>query len=179
MKSMAFSAPLLMLLYGVLRWLDGLDGHHDKDGAAWKVGHVAFFVAMALFAVLAVALARRATRAPRVAVVAAAAAVFGAGCFDWVIAGDLSRSFRDRWPLPDALQIAGPLLFVVGLVALLSLEVAAGRLPVWSPILLFVGYSSITISLDLLPIASLVILASMAPIGRGAATARKSETVHS
>ncbi|GAA2657021.1 hypothetical protein GCM10010436_87950 [Paractinoplanes durhamensis] len=166
---MAFSAPLLMLVYGVLRWMDGLDGHRDKSGPAWRVGHVAFFAAMVLFAVMAVALARRASRGRRVAAVAAAASVFGAGCFCWVIAGDLSADFGDRWPLPDALQIAGPVLFLVGLVVLLSLEVAAGRVPVWSPVLLFVGYAAITVSLDLLPLSALVILAAMAPLWRPSA----------
>ncbi|MEU4245199.1 hypothetical protein [Actinoplanes sp. NPDC026619] len=169
MRLMAASAPLLLLTYGVLRWIDGLDGHR-KGGPAWDLGHLAFFGSMAVFAVLAVALVRRTPKGRGIAVVAAAAAVFGAGCFLWVIAGDLSDRFRQEWPLPGALEIAGPMLFVLGMVVLLSLQVAAGRAPVWSPVLLFAGYAAITVDLDLLPPAALVILAAVAPLGRAAAT---------
>jgi hypothetical protein len=165
MKSMAFAAPLLLLAYGVLRWIDGLDGQR-KDGIAWDLGHLAFFGSMVVYAVIAVALVRRTPVGRRIAAVAAAAAVFGAGCFLWVITGDLSETFRDRWPLPDALEIAGPLFFVLGMVVLLSLQVAAGRVPVWSPILFFAGYAAISVNLDLLPIAALLILGATAPLAR-------------
>jgi hypothetical protein len=163
---MAFAAPLLLLAYGVLRWLDGLDGNHDHDGPAWNAGHLAFFGSIVLFVVIAVALARRTRMGRRIAAVAAAAVAVGAGCFLWVITGDLSERFQHRWPLPDALQIAGPLLFVLGMVVLLSLQVAAGRVPVWSPVLFFAGYLAISVNLDLLPPAALVILAATVPLGR-------------
>src|SRR5690349_22708037 len=77
MKSMAFAAPLFMLAYGVLRWIDGLDGHHHKGSLAWNAGHVAFLASMVTFALLAIALYRRATLGRRTALVAAAVAVFG------------------------------------------------------------------------------------------------------
>jgi hypothetical protein len=162
---MAFAAPLLLLTYGILRWIDGLDGHR-KGGPAWDLGHLAFFASMAMFAVIAVVLFRRTRMGRRLAGVAAVAAVFGAGCFLWVIAGDLSDGFRQRWPLPASLEIAGPLLFVLGMVVLLSLQVAAGRVPVWSPLLLFVGYAAISVNLDLLPFAALAVLAATMPLGR-------------
>src|SRR3954451_12006948 len=119
MRSMAFAAPLFMLAYGVLRWIDGLDGHR-KGGPAWDLGHLAFLASMATFALLAVALYRRATLGRRTALVALAAAVFGSGCMMWVILGDLSPSFADHYPLPDVLQTAGPIAFVLGTIALLS-----------------------------------------------------------
>jgi uncharacterized membrane protein YgdD (TMEM256/DUF423 family) len=84
----------------------------------------------------------------------------------WVIAGDLSESFLRAWPLPDVLQTAGPLLFVLGMVVLFGMLVAAGRAPVWSPVLFFAGYAAISVDLDLLPLAAVVILAAVAPLGR-------------
>jgi len=168
MRSMAFAAPLFMLAYGVLRWIDGLDGHR-KGGPAWDLGHLAFLASMVTFVLLAVALYRRATLGKPTAVVAASVAVFGSGCMIWVILGDLSSSFADRWPLPGALQTAGPIAFVLGMIGLLSLQVAAGRLPVWSPMLFFVGYTAISINLDLLPLAAALLLGALAPLGRPAA----------
>jgi hypothetical protein len=173
MKSMAFAAPLFMLVYGVLRWIDGLDGHHHKGSIAWNAGHLAFLASMVTFVLLAIVLLRRATLGRRVAPVAAAVAVFGSGCMIWVIVGDLSRSFAVHHPLPAALELLGPIGFVLGMIGLLSLQVAAGRLPVWSPMLFFAGYTAITINLDLLPLAALLILGATWPLARPAvATAR-------
>jgi hypothetical protein len=81
----------------------------------------------------------------------------------WVIAGDLSASFRDRWPLPEPLPVAGPALFCLGLITLLSVQVAADRRPVWSPMLFFLGYTAISINLDLLPLAGALLLGAAVP----------------
>jgi hypothetical protein len=164
MRSMAFAAPLFMLAYGILRWIDGLDGHR-KGGPAWNLGHLAFLASMLTFVALAVALYRRATMARRIARLSVMAAVVGAGCMIWVIIGDLWAGFPDLLP---SLVVAGPILFLLGMIALLSLQVAAGRLPVWSPMLLFVGYTAISVDLDLLPFAALIILGALAPLGRRA-----------
>jgi len=174
MRSMAFAAPLFLLAYGVLRWIDGLDGHR-KGGPAWNLGHLAFLASMATFALLAVALYRRARLGRRTALVALAAAVFGSGCMIWVILGDLSPSFADNYPLPGPLQTAGPIAFVLGTIALLSLQVAAGKLPVWSPMLFFAGYTAISINLDLLPLAGLILLGALYPLATGATAARRAE----
>ena len=173
MRSMAFAAPLFMLAYGVLRWIDGLDGHHHKGSLAWNAGHVAFLASMVMFALLAIALYRRATLGKRTALVAAAVAVFGAGCMIWVIVGDLFRSFAINHPLPDVLELVGPIGFVLGMIGLLSLQVAAGRLPVWSPMLFFAGYTAITINLNLLPFAALLILGGTWPLARPAVSAAR------
>jgi hypothetical protein len=171
MRSMAFAAPLLMLAYGVLRWIDGLGGHHHKGSLAWNVGHLAFLGSMVTFGLLAIALYRRATLARRTALVAAAVAVSGAGGMIWVILGDLSRQFAADYPLPDVLQPIAPIGFVLGMIGLLSLQVAAGRLPVWSPMLFFAGYTAITINLNLLPLAALLILGATWPLARPAVAA--------
>jgi hypothetical protein len=159
-KLAAVAAPVLMLFYGLCRLVDGLDGDHG-NGIAWDLGHVAFFIAFVLFAFLAVGLRAWEPR-PRVLIdVATVAALFGIGCFLWVITGDLF----DAWPsLPDALEIVGPLLYQVGTLVVLTRLVVARRLPWWSPVLVLVGFGSIAVSLDLLPIASIVAGAGLAPI---------------
>ena len=48
----ALAAPVLLLAYGLLRLIDGLDGIHGP-GLAWTLGHLAFAAAMVLFGVLA------------------------------------------------------------------------------------------------------------------------------
>ncbi|GAA0502846.1 hypothetical protein Ade02nite_36660 [Paractinoplanes deccanensis] len=170
---MAVVAPLLMLTYGLLRWVDGMDGDRG-NGPAWDVGHTAFFVAMVLFAFLAVqmrrlVIARRPAlgRAAKAAAsIAAAAAVFGVACFLWVITGDLFDAFRERAPLPDPLETAGPAFFGLGIVTLLALLAAARRLPWWSPALFLAGFLAIPVDLDLLPFAAAAILIAFAPLAR-------------
>ena len=163
----AFAAPSLMLVYGLLRLVDGLNGRRH-DGPAWDLGHLAFFAAIVLFAVLAVALRgldRPAARWRRVAVDAAtAAALFGAGCFLWVIAGDLSAGFHTAAPLPDALEVPGPLLFQLGLLVLLVRLVLARRLPAWSPVVVLLGFAAIGVNLDLLPLGAAMVLVALLPL---------------
>jgi hypothetical protein len=169
MRSLSLSAPLLLLFYGVLRFFGSLDGH-TKGGWTWTLGHLAFFGAMVLFAALAVAMWERARA---LSAIGLAAAVFGVGCFLWVIAGDLNAGFHDRLPLPSGLETAGPLCFVLGMILLLSIRVADGRVPWWSPALFFVGFLAISVNLDLLPLAAVVILASMVPVARGVSSSPK------
>jgi hypothetical protein len=168
----AFVAPALMLVYGLLRVVDGLDGDRH-NGPAWDLGHIAFFVAIVLFAVLALAL--RALDRPagwrRVLVDAATVAVLlGAGCFLWVIAGDLSADFRSAAPLPEALELIGPLLFQVGLLTLLIRLVPGRRLPVWSPIVVLLGFASIGLNLDLLPLGAVLVLVALLPLALAGTT---------
>jgi hypothetical protein len=167
----AVAAPGLMLAYGLLRFIDKTDGGIDKGGPAWNVGHVAFFVAVLLFAVLAFGL-RRIVRdvTPRRRPVADAAVVatsIGAACFLWVILGDLITTVLNEAPLPEPLEIAGPILFQLGLLTLLGLLVGARRLPVWSPVLVLAGFVAIAVSLDLLPVASVAVGAGLAPLAVG------------
>jgi hypothetical protein len=159
-KFAAIAAPALMLFYGLCRMADGFDGDRG-NGIAWDIGHVAFFLAFVLFGLLAVGL-RAWERRPRVLIdVATAATLFGVGCFLWVIIGDLF----DGWPsLPDALEAVGPLLYQVGSLVVLIRLVVARRLPWWTPVLVAIGFGSIAVSLDLLPIASVLVGAGLAPI---------------
>lgn len=170
MRSTAVMAPSLLLVYGILRWIDGWDGARH-NGPAWDAGHVAFFLGMALFAVLAVQI--RGIVAPRrrgVATAAPVAVVYGAGCFLWVIAGDLADGFPS---LAEPFELTGPPLFGIGMLVLLGLLVPAGRLPLWSPVLFLAGYVSISVRLDLLPFAALMILAACLPLARPPAVAAR------
>jgi hypothetical protein len=162
-------APVLLFIYGTLRLIDGRDGHHDKDGVLWNVGHVCFFVAFSLLAVLTVHVYRALRPAHgtptrrTVALTATAAGMFGAACFLWVIVGDLFPAFPD---LPDALQLAGPALYQVGMLTLLVLLVLARRVPVWSPVLVVAAFAAIGVNLDLIPLAAALLLVGLLPLGR-------------
>jgi hypothetical protein len=173
MRLTAVLAPLFMLTYGILRWIDGWDGDRG-GGPAWDIGHVAFFIGMVLFAVLAFQIRATLPLRRAVATAAALATAFGAACFCWVIIGDLSRWFHDNLPLPGFLNPLGPALFGLGMLTLLGLLVANGRVPLWSPILFLAGYVSISVELDLLPFASLMILAACLPLTRNPARAPSS-----
>ncbi|GAA1848524.1 hypothetical protein [Asanoa iriomotensis] len=167
----ALAAPLLMLFYGIMRYVDGRDGDRG-NGAAWDVGHTAFFVAFVLFAVLAVNLHRVVPVVARwqriLRDVALGAALVGAAAFLWVTFTDLFRAVPTG--LPDAAMIGLPVLFQLGMLTLLGQLVAARLLPVWSPLTMVFGFALIAVNLDLLPFASVVILSGLSPL----ATARRS-----
>ncbi|MFF2013884.1 hypothetical protein ACFVWY_33135 [Streptomyces sp. NPDC058195] len=163
--------PLLLLLYGVLRLIDGMDGDHGP-GVAWNLGHTFFLAAFLLlgaFVVVLRGLVPAATVRMRVVAGAAmAAGVFGAGCFVWVILGDLFSGLAESAPLPGSLEFAGPMAFQLGMLTLLIMMAAVRprRLPVWSPVLVFVFFVLIAVSLDLIPLAALVLMAGLAPLAR-------------
>lgn len=162
----AVAAPALLLLYGVLRLIDGLDGRRGR-GYLWNLGHIAFFLSFVLLAALMVGLRGLVvTAAPRqreLATAAMVAALLGAACFLWVILGDLFSSVAG---LPDALRLIGPLLLQVGALTLLTQLVLARprRLPVWSPVLMFAGFLAVGADLDLLPLGALLVGAGLAPL---------------
>ncbi|MEU8300836.1 hypothetical protein AB0C04_26565 [Micromonospora sp. NPDC048909] len=168
-RMVAVAAPALLLLYGICRLVDGLDGDHGP-GWAWNIGHSLFFVSIALFAALAVQLRRMllATTPRRRALTdaATAATLIGAAAFLWVILGDLFAGFADAAPLPDPLFLIGPLLFQLGLLALLvrAATVRPRRLPRWSPPLVLLGFVALAVNLDLLPVGGALILAGLLPL---------------
>lgn len=168
-KLAALAAPTLVFLYGVLWYIDGLDGHRGS-GLAWNLGHTLFFVAFVLFGMLIIGLRRlvRHTVAWKQAVanISTVAALSGVACFLWVILGDVFARLQDTAPLPDPLKTAGPLLFQLGLLALLIRLVIARprRLPAWCPMLVFLGFVSIGVSLSLLPIGAILIMAGFFPL---------------
>jgi hypothetical protein len=165
----ALAAPTLLLLYGVLLLIDGLDGHHGR-GLAWNLGHTLFFIAFVLLGVLTVGL-RQFVPATRVrtriaANLATVAGLVGIACFLWGILGDLFADFHDAAPVPHALEVIGPPLFQLGALTLLIMLVTARprRLPVWSPMLVLVGFLLFAVNLDLIPVGALLLLAGLAPL---------------
>lgn len=165
----ALAAPTLLLLYGLLRWVDGLDGDHGP-GLAWNVGHTLFLISFVLLGVLAVGMRglvpATAAWTRTIASLATVLALFGVGCFLWVIVGDLFPGFGDSAPLPDALEMVGPPAFQLGVLTLLILLAAARprRLPIWSPPLVLLGFAMFAVNLDLIPAGALLILAGLAPL---------------
>ena len=129
MRSITIAAPMLLLGYGVARFLDGLNGTRH-DGPAWTVGHVLFFAGIALFAVQATALAQRAREHRALASAALVPTYLGALCFLWVITGDLVAGFPE---LPGIAGGIGPVLFGIGMTTLLTVHAVARRLPYWCP----------------------------------------------
>jgi hypothetical protein len=167
----AIGAPILLFLYGVLRLIDGMDGHHGP-GFARDLGHTLFLIAFVLLGGLTVGLRRLVpvTRRPArmVADLAMVAGLFGAACFIWVILGDLFARLHHAAPLPGPLEVAGPLAFQVGVLGLLVMLVVARprRLPFWSPVLVLAGFLLFAINLDLLPVGALIVLFGLSPLAR-------------
>ncbi|MCX4967362.1 hypothetical protein OHA98_21860 [Streptomyces sp. NBC_00654] len=170
-RSPAFTAPLMLLLYGLLRLLDGLDGEHGP-GLAWNLGHTLFFIAFALFGMVTIRLRQLAPAATIrrrfLANMAAAVGLFGVACFLWVILGDLFAQLDTAAPLPEPLKMIGPLAFQLGWLTLLVMLAAAKPrlLPAWSPLLVLVGFLLFAANLDLLPIGALLLMAGLTPVAR-------------
>ncbi|MET9922765.1 hypothetical protein ABZZ04_37735 [Streptomyces sp. NPDC006435] len=182
-RLLCFLIPLLLLSYGVLRLIDGMDGDHGP-GVAWNIGHAFFLAAFLLFGAFVVMLRglvpATTTRMRTAAGAAAVAGVFGAGCFVWVILGDLFPGLAESAPLPDPLELVGPMAFQLGMLALLIMMAAARprRLPVWSPALVFVAFALIAVDLDLIPLAAVALMAGLAPLARGRAQDAAHAPVH-
>ncbi|HWS35954.1 MAG TPA: hypothetical protein VN408_24855 [Actinoplanes sp.] len=163
----AVDAPVLLLVYGLTRVFDGLDGSYDPGGLLWNIGHLATFIAMALFVLLAVTARRLAPPGTRgLADLAAAVTVTGVACFLWLITAALAPALHETGPPLAVLATAGPLLFALGMLTTLGLLVAARQVPAWSPLLFGAGIAAVLVSLDSLPIAALILLAALAPLAR-------------
>ncbi|MER5986577.1 hypothetical protein [Streptomyces sp. NPDC001787] len=170
-KSPALIAPLMLLLYGLLRLIDGLDGEHGP-GLAWNLGHTLFLIGFALFGAVTVRLRQlvpaTAVRRRFLANMAAAVGLFGVACFLWVILGDLFADLDAAAPLPEPLKMIGPLAFQLGwLTLLVMLAYTEPRLlPAWSPLLVLAGFLLFAADLDLLPIGALLLMAGLTPVAR-------------
>jgi hypothetical protein len=151
---LAFAAPLVLFVHGILRWVDGVDGHPGSGPLAVASG--AFLViAVAGFAWLTVALGSRVEHLP-VAVPAGLLAAFGAGATGAVWVGRTVGVLADA--IPSALAIGGPVLVGVALaVVLLALTIEA-RMPVGSLALAGVAASVVVLPWDLLPLGALLLL---------------------
>jgi len=178
LRRSALAAPLLLLSYGLLRLVDGLDGSHGP-GVAWYVGHTAFLLSMLLLGVVAVGVRRLLPTSARwlaaLGTAAAAAVLAGVAVFAWVILGDLRLD--GGLGAPDPVLAVGPPLFTLGMVALLGLAAAVPPRPVpaYSPVF-FLGFAAPALSLDLLPLAGLLVLIALVPLARGPEPDRTTRT---
>ena len=191
MKKIFAAAPLLLFAYGIVRLIDGADGNHGP-GPAWTIGHLLFLAGFLLYAAVLVGLRRLIARRRGVATVAVVAGLVGVVAFVRVIVIDLIVGIRaadpaamdrmgdeyDRWPgnlgIYDTFYQIGPVLFLIGLLALAILLTVARKLPVWSPVLLVLGFVLITINLDLMPLGAAALLIAVLPL----VTSRQRKTVH-
>lgn len=182
MRHAYIGGPLLVVAYGITRLIDGLDGSKGP-GPAWTIGHLFFLAGLAVFAVLMVGLrGMRPTWATTAAMVAGVAGAIGMSrvvVVDIIVAqgaadrAGMQREYPkyDDFPgLPDGLgdviDLAGSVLFPLGFVVLLALLVAARRMPWWSPVAGLAGFMSILVTLDLLPLAGVLLLVALAPAHR-------------
>jgi hypothetical protein len=181
MKKIFATAPLFLLAYGIVRLIDGADGNHGP-GLAWTIGHLLFLAGFLLYAAVLVGLRRLIARRRGVATVAVVAGLVGVVAFVRVIVIDLIVGIRaadpaamdrmgdeyDRWPgnlgIYDTFYEVGPLLFLVGLLTLAVLLTVGRKLPVWSPVLLVLGFVLITINLDLMPLGAAALLIAALPL---------------
>jgi hypothetical protein len=184
MNKVFLAAPALFIAYGIIRLIDGIDGDHGP-GIAWTTGHLLFLLSFILYAVMLFRLWEILGRR-HLASLALVLGVVGVGAFVRVTVIDLIVGFRaedhahmsqigaeyDRWPgnlgIYDTFYTIGPVLFLVGLLTLAILLTRARMLPIWSPVLLVVGFVLISANLDLMPLGGLALLVAQFP----AATAR-------
>ncbi|MFI9162805.1 hypothetical protein [Kitasatospora aureofaciens] len=183
-------APALMALYGGIRLVPG----SRQPGPGWTAGHTAMFLGLLLFVPVLLALrgllAPRATTAGRLAANAALGTAFagltaslaqiGIDLYVGLVSAtkeEQSRLFGRIQDVPGVLPAVyqvGPLLFYVGLLALLvAASVGAGRtLRWWSPVLMLVGTLASAADLAFIPLAAACYLGALAPLTRPATAGR-------
>ncbi|GGT02396.1 hypothetical protein GCM10010156_70370 [Planobispora rosea] len=175
------AAPLLVLAYGVIRILDGLDGSRGP-GLAWTTGHLAFIAALILFVPIFWQLRRMAGR-DTVATVSAVTGLAGGAAFlaqftiD-IVVGFMAADHAAMGPLFDRVQSipgvspvvygVGPALFSIGQLALAVQLAFLGRVRAWVPVLVL-AYSLLPlIDKDLIPLSAVCLLVSFVPLARRA-----------
>ena len=182
-------APASLFGYGVLRLIDGMDDEYGP-GFAWSIGHLLFLIGFLAFGFTLARLPRllrQATRPRRfLAWLAAVLGLAGVAAFTRVIVIDLIVGFRaenhaEMSRIDDGYTISpgglpagfyeiteelGPVLFQIGLIALLAL-LAFARPPViprWSPTVAFLAFVPIIVTIDLLPIAAMLFFVALRPL---------------
>ncbi|MFI6993643.1 hypothetical protein [Nonomuraea wenchangensis] len=184
LRAAFIAAPLLVLAYGVIRILDGLDGSRGP-GLAWTAGHLAFVAALLLFVPIYWRLRRMAgggalaTATATAGTVGAAALVAQFG-IDLVV-GFMSADHAAMGVLFDQVQsMPGvslavydvlPFLFYVGQLALVTQLAVQRQVKAWTPVLVLVDLSLAFVDKDLIPLGALFLLVSFVPLARASAAA--------
>ncbi|TMR16537.1 hypothetical protein ETD86_24870 [Nonomuraea turkmeniaca] len=180
------AAPLLVLAYGVIRILDGLDGSRGP-GVAWTTGHLAFIGALVLFVPIFWRL-RHMTGRTAVATVSAVAGTAGivtliAQFAIDIVIGFMAADHDAMGPLFDQVQAmpgvqlavydAGPYLFYVAQLALVVHVALRKAVKAWTPVLVLVGLMLPMIDKDLIPVGAIFLLVSFWPLARREAPAAR------
>ncbi|MEW9550055.1 hypothetical protein [Nonomuraea sp. NPDC050783] len=184
LRTALLAAPLLVLSYGVIRILDGLDGSRGP-GLAWTTGHLAFMAALILFVPIFWRMRRMAGGGALATVSATAgtvgvAALLGQFGID-LVAGFLSADHAAMGVLFDQVRaVPGvslavydglPFLFYAGQLALVG-ELAARRVvKAWTPALVLTDLALPFVDKDLIPLGALCLLVSFVPLARAASAA--------
>ncbi|MET7671906.1 hypothetical protein [Micromonospora luteifusca] len=184
------AAPVLVMSYGIIRLVDGLDGERGP-GPAWTIGHLAFIGALVAFISVFWQM-RRMTGGRVLATVFATAGTFGALALITQFSIDLvagllatdnygmSMTIHQVRTLPGISQPAydfGPYAFYLGQLALVVLLAVQRRVKVWTPILVLADLATPFIDKDLIPLGSVLLLVSFLPLARHTTAANPANPV--
>ena len=168
------AAPLLVLAYGALRIIDGLDGVRGP-GAAWTLGHSAFLLALAAWVPVTLDLRRRLGKSAvpttfTAMTFAGAAALTAQFVIDIAVglrAADhaaMSEQFQHVQSIPGVMPVvytAGPSLFYIGLSALVIHLALLKRTKPWTPIVFVAGSILPLLDKDFLPLGAVCLLVAL------------------
>lgn len=185
-RTALIAAPLLVLAYGVLRIVDGLDGVRGP-GLAWTAGHLAFLGALALFIPIFLEMRRMLGRSA-LATAALITGVVGIGCaaaqftIDIVVgflAADhdaMSPMFTQVQAVPGvsvAVYSVGPILFYVAQLAFAALLAGHRLVKVWVPVAVLAEIVVSAVNKDFIPVGAILLFVSFLPLmGRRTPEAR-------
>jgi hypothetical protein len=185
MRLSYLGAPVLVLTYGVLRIIDGLDGVRGP-GPAWTMGHVAFLLALFFWVPVTLDLRRRLGGGPAstaftvVAGVGAAALtaqfvidiVAGLRAADHAAMSAQLQQVRSIPGVMPAVYAVGPSLFYLGMSALVIHLAVTRQVRAWVPVVFTAGTLLPLVDKDLLPLGALCLLAASVPLVTRSSPAR-------
>jgi hypothetical protein len=170
------AAPILMLAYGVIRLFDG----HRGPGIGWTAGHLAYLAAAILFVPVCLGLRRIAVTGHRrtanafcsaallgllaIAVQAAIDLVIGFRAADKAAMRVMDHQVQAHAGVTPAIYTVGPVLFYLGVVALVALLAVSRRAGFWTPFVMLAGTLMPAINLDLIPVGACCFLLVTAPM---------------
>ncbi|MFF0370978.1 hypothetical protein [Micromonospora sp. NPDC005087] len=184
------AAPVLVMGYGIIRLVDGLDGIRGP-GPAWTIGHLAFIGALIAF-ISAFWQMRRMAGGRVLATLSATAGTLGALALITQFSIDIAAGFlaTDNYgmsmivhqvrTLPGVSQLAydfGPYAFYLGQLVLVVLLAVQRRVKLWTPGLVLADLATPFIDKDLIPLGAVLLLVSFLPLARGTTAATPANPV--
>ena len=148
--ALRLAGPALLLLAGLLRWVDGRDGAHGSE-PWWTVAHLTFLGAVVALVAL-VADVRLVAVHRGAATLALGVASVGATALAVAMAADLPGSW------PDVLTG----VFALGVVGALSALAWSRQVSRLEPAIALLGFAAIVVDLDLLPLGAALLAGAVA-----------------